>query len=145
MTVRMYEERDWDELMRMARELFPDLADEDVDDLRKTVGKEDAKVFVIDRGGGALGGYVEAGTRSVADGCMSGAVGYIEAWYVDPDLRRSGYGTALLEFAESWAREQGFREMASDAVLDNHVSHAAHKRAGYFEVEKVITYRKSLY
>ncbi len=145
MNVRKYVEADWSELMRLARQLFPDLADEDVDDLRKTVAREDAQVFVIDRGDGALGGYVEAGTRSVADGCMSGAVGYIEAWYVDSDLRRSGYGRALLEAAESWAREQGFREMASDALLDNHVSHEAHKRAGYTEVDKVINYRKSLY
>jgi hypothetical protein len=35
--------------------------------------------------------------------------------------------------------------MASDALLDNHVSHSAHRRAGYIEVDKVITYRKSLY
>ncbi|MGK2961114.1 MAG: N-acetyltransferase family protein [Gemmatimonadaceae bacterium] len=145
MNVRRYEEGDWSELMRMARELFPDIAEEDVEDLLKTIGKEDAQVFVIDRGDGILGGYVEAGTRSVADGCKTGAVGYIEAWYVDPDLRRAGYGRALLESAESWARDRGFREMASDALLDNHVSHAAHKRSGYIEVDKVITYRKSLY
>lgn len=145
MSVRRYREGDWGELLRMAHELFADFTDEDMDDLRKTVGKDDAQVFVIDRGDGALGGYVEAGTRSVADGCMSGAVGYIEAWYVDPDLRRSGHGRALLESAELWARDRGFREMASDALLDNHVSHAAHKRSGYIEVDKVITYRKSLY
>jgi aminoglycoside 6'-N-acetyltransferase I len=145
MNVRKYEKGDWGELMRMARELFPDLAEEDIHDLMKTVAKDDAQVFVIDRGDGALGGYVEAGTRSVADGCMTGAVGYIEAWYVDNDLRRSGYGRALLQAAEDWARSRGFKEMASDALLDNHVSHAAHKSAGYDEVDKVITYRKSLY
>ncbi|MGI9042837.1 MAG: GNAT family N-acetyltransferase [Gemmatimonadaceae bacterium] len=75
----------------------------------------------------------------------TGAVGYIEAWYLDPDLRRSAHGLSLLEAAESWAREQGFREMASDALLEKEVSHAAHKRAGYIEVDRVITYRKSLY
>jgi len=145
MNVRRYETGDWSELLRMANALFPDFAEEDDDDLRRTLAKEDAQVFVLDRGDGSLAGYVEAGTRSVADGCPTGAVGYIEAWYVDPDVRRSGYGRALLASAEAWAREQGFSEIASDALLDNHVSHAAHKRAGYIEVDKVITYRKSLY
>jgi len=129
----------------MANALFPDFAEEDDDDLRRTLAKEDAQVFVLDRRDGSLAGYVEAGTRSVADGCPTGAVGYIEAWYVDPEVRRSGHGRSLLKAAESWAREQGFSEMASDALLENDVSHAAHKRAGYIEVDKVITYRKSLY
>jgi len=34
--------------------------------------------------------------------------------------------------------------MASDALLDNEVSHQAHKRSGYEEVDRVITYRKTL-
>lgn len=52
-------------------------------------------------------------------------VGYVEAWYVDPDVRRTGYGRALLAAAEAWALRRGCREMASDAQLGNAVSHAA--------------------
>ncbi|MEO8577085.1 MAG: GNAT family N-acetyltransferase, partial [Gemmatimonadales bacterium] len=80
----------------------------------------------------------------IADGCLSSPVGYVEAWYVDPDVRRGGHGTALMRAAEDWARERGYTEMASDALIDNVVSHQAHERIGYSEVDRVITYRKDL-
>jgi GNAT superfamily N-acetyltransferase/catechol 2,3-dioxygenase-like lactoylglutathione lyase family enzyme len=129
----------------MNRALFPGLTlDADEAEMRATAARTDAQVFVLDRGDGLLAGYVEVGERSIADGCESSPVGYIEAWYVDPDVRRSGYGRALLEAAENWARARGRIEMASDALLDNEVSHAAHRQSGYEEVDKVVTYRKSL-
>lgn len=84
------------------------------------------------------------GTRPYADGCATSPVGYIEAWYVDPDVRRSGFGRALLAAAETWARDRGYHAMASDALLDNEISHAAHRRAGCEEVDRVVQFRKDL-
>lgn len=101
-------------------------------------------VFLAERDDGSVAGFVEAGSRPYADGCDTSPVGYVEAWYVDPDVRRSGYGRALLKAAEDWARAQGYREMASDALLENLVSHAAHQRAGYEEVGRVVQFRKVL-
>ncbi|NUQ20530.1 MAG: GNAT family N-acetyltransferase, partial [Gemmatimonadaceae bacterium] len=66
--------------------------------------REDAAVFVIDHGDGTLAGFVEVGARPYADGCATSPVGYIEAWYVDADVRRRGVGRALLAAAEGWAR-----------------------------------------
>jgi len=129
----------------MSKALFSETTDDDhASDMAAFLARRDAAVFVAERPDGSVCGYVEAGTRSIADGCSTSPVGYIEAWYVDPDVRRGGYGRALLEAAESWAVEQGYREMASDALLDNDVSHEAHKRSGYVEVDRVITYRKPL-
>ena len=145
LVIRRYRASHWDEWLRMNRALFPGLSLEaDVAEMRATVARPDAAVFVLDRGDGSLAGYVEVGERSIADGCESSPVGYIEAWYVDSDMRRTGYGRALLETAEQWARDRGRSEMASDALIDNDVSHLAHRQSGYEEVEKVITYRKSL-
>jgi GNAT superfamily N-acetyltransferase/uncharacterized glyoxalase superfamily protein PhnB len=129
----------------MNRALFPGLTLEaDEAEMRVTLARPDAQVFVLDRGDGRLAGYVEAGERSIVDGCESSPVGYIEAWYVDPDIRRSGHGRALLERAEQWALDRGRSEMGSDALLDNDVSHEAHRRSGYEEVDKVVNFRKSL-
>lgn len=129
----------------MNRALFPDISvEEDVAEMRATLERSDAAIFVLERPEGTLAGYVEAGERSIADGCLSSPVGYIEAWYVDPDVRRTGNGKALLQAAEDWAREQGYTEMASDALVDNDVSHRAHEQSGYIEVARVVTYRKSL-
>jgi hypothetical protein len=34
--------------------------------------------------------------------------------------------------------------MASDAELDNQISHAAHRRLGYAEIERIVCFRKLL-
>ena len=112
--------------------------------MRESRRSADLEVFVAERADGSLAGFVEAGTRPYADGCDTSPVGYVEAWYVDPDVRRQGLGRSLLVAAESWARARGYREMASDARLDNVVSHGAHRSAGYEEVDRVVQFRKLL-
>ena len=145
MQIRPYRDADESELLRLNAALFPEHTIEDLKKwAREFRAQPDAQVFVIERPDGTLAGYVDAGSRVYAEGCETSPVGYIEAWYVDPDLRRQGYGRALLAAAEDWARSRGFREMGSDALLDNHVSHAAHKRAGFVEVERLVVFRKPL-
>lgn len=130
----------------MSRALFPGIStEEDEAEMRETLARKDAAVFVLeDEDDRRLSGYVEAGARAIADGCRTSPVGYVEAWYVDSEARRAGHGRALLEAAEEWAREQGYEEMASDALIGNLVSHRAHEQSGYEEVDRVITYRKDL-
>jgi aminoglycoside 6'-N-acetyltransferase I len=133
--VRAYEERDRSELERLARDLFPDAGDD--------LFSPGSTWFVIDRGDG-LGGYVEVGTRPYADGCDSSPVAYIEAWYVDADLRRRGWGAQLIATVEDWARANGLGELASGALLDNEPSIAAHKSLGFREVERQVHFAKRL-
>jgi aminoglycoside 6'-N-acetyltransferase I len=101
-------------------------------------------VIVADRGGGSLAGFVEIGSRSYAEGCDSTPVAYLEGWYVDPDVRRTGLGTRLLKAAEKWAIENGFSEIASDAELGNQNSLHAHLALGFKEVERQICFKKRL-
>lgn len=145
MRVRAYGDSDWVEWIRLSRALFPGHSvGEDEEEMRTFRGRSDAEVFVVERPDGSLAGYVEVGARPYADGCATSPVGYVEAWYVDPDVRRAGHGRQLLAAAEGWALRRGYREMASDALLDNEVSHAAHQRAGYAEVDRVVQFRKDL-
>jgi aminoglycoside 6'-N-acetyltransferase I len=46
--------------------------------------------------------------------------------------------------AERWARERGYREMASDTQLGNRIGERAHRRLGFAEVERAIHFRKDL-
>jgi aminoglycoside 6'-N-acetyltransferase I len=145
MRIREFQESDWDEWRRMDLALFPDNEFEDVEaDMRALLARPDAAVFIAARPDGLSCGYVEVGARAYADGCRSSPVAYIEAWYVDPDVRRSGYGRALLAAAEEWARGRGYTEMGSDALLDNNVSLEAHMRSGYEVVDRIVQFRKSL-
>jgi len=143
--VRRYRDDDWTEWLRMSQSLFPTHSDDDhTVDMTRLLARDDAAVFIAERPDGSACGFVEAGTRLYADGCETSPVGYIEAWYVDPDVRRHGYGRALLAAAESWAVGRGYREMASDALIDNFTSHDAHKASGYEEVDRVVQFRKVL-
>jgi aminoglycoside 6'-N-acetyltransferase I len=71
-------------------------------------------------------------------------VGYIEAWFVYGDYRRTGVAAELVKAAENWAREKGCTEMGSDTWLDNEVSIKAHHKLGYYEVERLVHFAKQL-
>ena len=135
MHVRAFAAGDRLELERLARGLFPD-AD--------TLFSPQVTWLVVDRGDGRLGGYIELGTRPYADGCDSSPVAYVEAWYVDPDLRGQGWGRALVAAAEAWAREQGLTELASGSLIENERSIAAHLALGFTEVERQVHCAKKL-
>lgn len=145
MRIREYKDTDWDDWRRMDRAVDPENDSDDVEaDMRAILVRPEAAVFIAERPDGSVCGYVEVGVRSYADGCSSSPVAYIEGWYVDADVRRSGYGRALLDAAEKWARERGYTEMASDARLQNDISLKAHQGSGYEVVGRIVQFRKSL-
>lgn len=80
----------------------------------------------------------------MAEGCATHPVGYVEGWYVDPDVRRRGVGGMLVAAAEAWAASHGCREMASDAYADNAASIAAHRALGFAAGAAVVPFRKGL-
>jgi len=89
-------------------------------------------------------GFAELSIRSYAEDCVTDRVAYLEGWYVVPEARRHGVGTALVRAAEEWARLQGCTEFASDALIDNHVSAAAHRALGFEETVQIRCFRKLL-
>jgi aminoglycoside 6'-N-acetyltransferase I len=115
---------DWEEVTAMSMDLWPDApAEEHRNEVRALLAGSLSTlplVLFVAEDAGRLVGYVEVGLRSHADGCdPSRPCGYIEGWYVAPRFRRSGVGRRLIDAAESWVREQGARELASDTWLDN--------------------------
>ncbi len=146
MRVRQVEPGDRDEWLRMRLALWPECQPERHEAEMAAYRPEDTggAVFVAVRPAGGLGGFLEASLRGYADGCETHPVGYIEGWYVDPDLRRQGVGRELVREAEAWARAQGCTEMASDCELDNEVSFHAHLALGYEEADRLIHFMKKL-
>lgn len=145
MKLRIYQPADQAEWLRMRMVLFPGhSADEQLIDMAEWLGRADTGVLVAARPGGGLAGFAEVGERNYADGCDTAPVAYLEGWFVDPDLRRQGIGTALVRAVEAWALGRGYRELASDALLENVTSQNAHLASGFAEVERSVKYRKSL-
>jgi aminoglycoside 6'-N-acetyltransferase I len=134
------------EWLRLRRALWPDVSPETHRrEMAGWLARPDAIVLVAARSAGTrLAGFAEVGARSLADGCETSPVVYLEGWYVDTDMRRQGVGAALIQAAEKWARERGFREFASDAELDNIDSQRAHIAIGFLEVGRSVLYLKKL-
>ena len=150
MKTRLLTTDDRAEWLRLLSGLYPDSTEADhapsVD--AYLTGRQIAElipsaVFVVERADGRLGGFLELSVRNYAEGC-TGHTPYIESWFVDEDLRRSGAGRSLMAAAESWAREHGYNELASDALLENVISHAAHAALEFEEVERAVHFRKAL-
>ena len=78
------------------------------------------------------------------NGTQSSPVIFLEGLYVIPELRRQGVARTLVAEVARWARACGCSELASDALLENAASHAAHRALGFAETERVVFFRKRL-
>jgi aminoglycoside 6'-N-acetyltransferase I len=102
-------------------------------------------ILVSQDDGGVLTEFIEIGLRSHADGCdPARPVGFVEGWFVHEASRKQGIGGALMRSAETWARNQGSREMASDTWIDDETSLRSHQALGFEVVDRCIHFRKSL-
>jgi aminoglycoside 6'-N-acetyltransferase I len=133
------------EWRRLREALWPDLPAQNHDaEMEGWLSNDEIAVFVAERSTGGLCGFLEAAIRPCTVNGELRRIGYIEGWYVDPDVRRKGLGRSLVNATEKWTRSLGLKEIHSDAHLKNHLSHVAHQRLGYAEVERLVHFRKKL-
>jgi aminoglycoside 6'-N-acetyltransferase I len=151
LAVRRAEPSDATELALMCHELWPETSAEDhARELAPLLagrpkGTLPAIVFLAETAGGQVAGFIQAGSRSHADGCdPSQPVGFVEGWYVKPEYRRRRIGARLLAAAAQWARDLGYREMASDTWIMNRESQHVHAALGFEVVDRCVHYRKPL-
>lgn len=125
--------------------LWPDEAGNLAGELDRMLADPDAANFMArDQGGNAIG-FIEAMVRrDYVNGCETSPVAFVEGLFVTETQRRQGVGRALVAAVTAWAKERGLTELASDALLDNSVSHAAHKAIGFEETERVVYFRKAI-
>jgi len=142
-TVRPARRFDRAELLRLRRLLWPDSEEAEVDDVLERPDSLGV-LLVAERPNGTLGGFAEIGLRGYAEGCTTSPVAYLEGIWVDPDVRRSGVGAALVREAERWAADRGLVELASDCDLQNIGSLGFHLGVGFEETQRVICFRRDL-
>ena len=144
--VRPVRESDLNEWFRLRKLLWDENDDGDHrSEMMDILEHPDSQlVLVADSGDGALIGFLEASIRPFVEDCQTDHVGYLEGWYVDSDHRQKGIGGELVRNAESWARQKGCTEMASDAEVGNERSLTAHTRLGYAVTSRLVHLRKEL-
>lgn len=88
---------------------------------------------------------LEASIRyEYVNGTQTSPVAFLEGIYVLPEYRRSGVASTLVQQVEDWAKQFSCTEFASDAAIDNTISHAMHRALGFQETERVVYFKKKI-
>jgi len=145
-TVRPLREADLNEWLRLRKQLWDATSDADHrSEMVEIVHHPDSQfVLVAEHEAGRLVAFLEVSIRPFVEDCETDHVGYLEGWFVEPDVRGRGIGRELVRIAENWAREKGCEEMASDAEIGNDLSLAVHRGLGYQETSRLVHLRKEL-
>lgn len=90
-------------------------------------------------------GFIHVSLRiDYVEGCSSNPVGYIEGIYVGEDYRNIGISRKLIEAGEVWLKSLGCIEIASDTDAENYGSQDFHKKIGFKETGKIVTFIKNI-
>jgi len=145
-SVRPMREDDLNEWFRLRCLLWDETTEEDhKSEMLDIIEHTDSQLIVVaEIDSGKLVGFLEASIRPFVEDCHSDAVGYLEGWFVEPAFRHRGVGRQLVKTAETWARQHGCTEMASDAEIGNDASLSAHIGLGYEETSRLVHLRKEL-
>ena len=136
--------QDFPTLSALCHALWPENSQaEHLADLETLTASPDFQAFVAEDQG-RLVGFSEVSIRPFANGCDSRPVPFLEGIWVEEKYRRQKVGLLLLKAVETWAQKRGFKELGSDAILENHTSLLAHEGWGFEEMERTVCYRKKL-
>ena len=147
MTIRPSTAQDLAEWIRLRRALWPNCspARQWLEIQQFAASQTPGVVIVAERDNGGLCGFAEVSVRHEhVDGTSTVPVAYLEAWYVEPDVRGQGIGRQLLRAVEGWAAAGGLKELASDAELENRSSIDAHVSCGFTETCRAVHFIKSI-
>lgn len=78
------------------------------------------------------------------EGTSTSPVGYLEGIFVKEGYRNKGYAKELLAECETWAKENGCYEFASDCELNNINSFHFHRATNFIEANRIICFTKTL-
>ena len=132
-------------LAELACKLWPDPTVEEMQaEFAEILAKTDAAYFLAYAEETAIG-FAQCQLRyDYVEGTDSSPVGYMEGIYVAEEYRKHGIARELLAACESWAKEKGCTEFASDCELENTQSLQFHMKVGFEEANRIICFTKKL-
>ena len=146
MNIVMVEHTNLNEVANLALKLWPDNSWEHLRaEFEELLGSEKDKVFLVIVEGIYVG-FIQMSLRNdYVEGSSSCPVGYVEGIYVDQKYRNKGISKKLVEAGEQWSKSLGCNQIASDTELDNYGSQEFHKRIGFREASRTVSFIKDLH
>ena len=146
MTIREVTHSDFQQWFDLALQLWPDYETEEMTDALTAILRSPIEAaFLLRKDDKQAIGFINLSLRyDYVPGATKRPVAYVEGVFVLADFRQQGFGKMLIEHAEEWARHQGCAELASDVIQDNLASQAFHKKVGFDEVDRVVSFIKSI-
>ena len=143
--IRKAEIKDLPILTELACQLWPDHTVEEMSsEFAEILAKPDAAFFLAYVDETAIG-FAQCQLRyDYVEGTESSPVGYLEGIYVAEGYRKQGIARELIFACESWAKEKGCTEFASDCELSNVQSLQFHLNVGFEEANRIICFTKKL-
>ncbi|HET6565038.1 MAG TPA: GNAT family N-acetyltransferase [Xanthomonadales bacterium] len=136
-------DRDW---LQLRGEFFPEDYPGEHQQFLQNLGEQGRFTAFIaqDEDGSALG-FAEVAIRyDYVNGCQHRPALFLEGIFVRPGNRGRGIARALCAAAEKFGAGRGLHEFASDVLIDDLNSLAAHAALGFEETERVVYFRKTI-
>jgi aminoglycoside 6'-N-acetyltransferase I len=133
---------DW---LVLRAEFFPeDFPGEHQQFLEKWAARQEGfTAFVASDENAGLLGFAEVAVRQdYVNGCQFQPALFLEGIFVREEHRGKGVARSLCEAAAVFGEQRGCREFASDVLIDDEQSLAAHAGLGFEETERVVYFRK---
>ena len=123
------------EQFREMAKLIPDFIKEgnqSVEFLEKTISDDDSDILVYENDGIVVGFILlQAKERPVFDFMLPGKYCYIMDVLVTENSRGKGFGTALMNSAKDWAKEQNCSFINLDVLVNNHGAIKLYENLGF--------------
>jgi len=144
--VRRMGEADRSSWARMRHQMWDSLSiQEHMDDIAKMCAPASKRRgYIAVRDGERPVGFAEVHIREYANGCTAQPVPFLEGIWVEPEYRRHDVGRMLVNEIRHDLIAEGFKELCSDAHVENTISHRAHEKWGFDETDRVVYFRKTL-
>lgn len=132
-------------LAKLMCELWPESNSEEEQAYLQSIRKSEVDAFFLLMDDEMPQGFVQLKVRNdYVEGAHASPIAYVEGIYVRTEFRRKGWAAKLIQLAESWAKEKGLRQLASDTEISNQTSIHFHKESGFTEANRIVCFIKDL-
>ena len=123
------------EQFREMSKLIPDFikeGDQSIEFLKNTISSDDSDILVYENDGIVVGFILlQAKERPDFDFMIPGKYCYIMDIIVTESHRNKGFGTALMNSAKDWAKEQNCNLINLDVLVNNHGAIKLYEKLGF--------------